>query len=331
MSAGEGMRGIIIEQVDRLLAAHSGAAALRRLEAGEWPEELWEALEGLGLPLLLVPEELGGIGLGWADAAAVWRVVGRYAAPAPVAECMLANGLAAAAGIEPRGGFSSFGQPAPFGRFAAQLLLEPAPGRLALHAPGSASPGQNIAREARDTMTPGPLLDEGTLPNTHGPRALRLGQALLRAALIAGAVEHALALAVDWANTRKQFGRALGKFQAIQQQLAVVASEAAAVSVAVSTAARAVDARGLEGAWFEIAAAKVVAGEAAQTTAATVHQVFAAIGITEDHELHHTTRRLWSWRDEGGSERAWAAEIGQAVLARGGAALWSDITAKDIP
>jgi len=57
------MRAIILEQVDRLLAAQSGAPALRRLEAGEWPEELWEALEGLGLPLLLVPEELGGIGL----------------------------------------------------------------------------------------------------------------------------------------------------------------------------------------------------------------------------------------------------------------------------
>lgn len=324
------MRAIILEQVDRLLAANSGAAALRRLEAGEWPEDLWEALEGLGLPLLLVPEELGGIGLGWADAAAVWQVVGRYAAPAPVAECMLANGLAAAAGIEPRGGFSTFGPKAPFGRFAAQVLLEPSPGRVALHAPGAATPGQNIAREARDAMAPGLLLAEGALPNTHGPRALRLGQALLRAALIAGAVEHALALAVDWANTRKQFGRALGKFQAIQQQLAVVASEAAAVSVAVSTAARAVDAHGLEGAWFEIASAKVVAGEAAQTAAATTHQVFAAIGITEDHELHHTTRRLWSWRDEGGSERAWAAEIGRAVLAQGGAALWPDITAKDI-
>jgi len=73
-----------------------------------------------------------------------------------------------------------------------------------------------------------------------------------------------------------------------------------------------------------------VAGEAAQTTAATVHQVFAAIGITEDHELHHTTRRLWSWRDEGGSERAWAGEIGRNTLAQGGAALWPDITARDI-
>ncbi len=325
------MRAIILEQVDRLLAANSGAPALRRLEAGGWPEDLWDALEGLGLPLLLVPEELGGIGLAWADAAAVWQVLGSYAAPAPVAECMLANGLAAAAGIEPRGGFTSFGPTAPFGRFAAQLLVEAGGGRVALHAPGTHRPGANIGREARDDMTPGALLAEGVLPNLHGPRALRLGTALLRAALIAGGVQHSLELAVDWANTRKQFGRALAKFQAIQQQLAVVASEAAAVAVAVSNAAQAVDARGLEGAAFEIACAKVVAGEAAQTTAATVHQVFAAIGITEDHELHHTTRRLWSWRDEGGSERAWAAEIGRAVLAQGGAALWPDITGRDIP
>ena len=325
------MRAIILEQVDRLLAAHAGAPALRRLEAGEWPGELWEALEGLGLPLLLVPEELGGIGLGWADAAAVWQVLGRYAAPAPVAECMLANGLLAAAGIEPRGGFTSFGATAPFGRFAAQLLLEPAPGRVALHAPGGHMPGANIGREPRDAMTSGALLAEGAMPNTHGPRALRLGTALLRSALIAGAVRHALALAVDWANTRKQFGRALAKFQAIQQQLALVASEVAAVSVAVSAAAQAVDARGLEGAAFEIAAAKIIAGEAAQTTAAITHQVFAAIGITEDHELHHTTRRLWSWRDEGGSERAWAGEIGRKILAQGGAALWPHITARDTP
>ncbi|MEI6162313.1 MAG: hypothetical protein WCP77_20975, partial [Roseococcus sp.] len=63
--------------------------------------------------------------------------------------------------------------------------------------------------------------------------------------------------------------------------------------------------------------------------AATVHQVFAAIGITEDHELHHFTRRLWAWREEGGTERFWAAEIGRAALARGGANLWPDITARD--
>ena len=318
-SLPDSMRDIILDQVERLLAAHPGG--LRAIEAGEWPAALWEALEELGLPLLLVPEALGGIGLGWADAVAVWQVVGRHGAPAPIGECMLANGLLASGGHEPRGGFTSFGVVAPFGRFAAQVLME-----NGLHAPGEVTHGANIAREPRDAVVPGALL----AASASNQRGLRLGEALLRAALMAGAAQHALDLAVDWANTRKQFGRALGKFQAIQQQLALVASEVAAMGVAAAAAGRAVEARGLVGAAFEIAVAKVIAGEGAQTTAAIVHQVFAAIGITEDHELHHTTRRLWSWRDEGGSERAWAAEIGRAALARGGAALWADITARDI-
>lgn len=315
----DSMRAIILDQVERLLAAHPG---VKGIEAGEWPEALWEALEGLGLPLLLVPEAMGGIGLGWADAVAVWRVVGRHGAPAPVGECMLANGLAAAAGIAPRAGFTSFGAVVPFGRFAAQILLDGV-----LHAPGAVTLGANIAREPRDAVSPGALLARGA----SNQRGLRLGEALLRAALMAGAAQHALDLAVDWANTRKQFGRALGKFQAIQQQLALVASEVAAMGVAVAAAGRAADSRGLEGAAFEIGCAKIIAGEGAQTTAAIAHQVFAAIGITEDHELHHTTRRLWSWRDEAGSERFWAGEIGRNTLARGGAALWPDITARDIP
>lgn len=315
----DSVREIILDQVERLLAAHPG---LKGVEAGEWPAALWEALEGLGLPLLLVPESLGGIGLGWADAVAVWQVVGRHGAPAPVGECMLANALLAAAGIEPRPGFTSFGPVAPFGRFAAQILMEDG----ALHAPGVVTPGTNIAREPRDHVCPGAKLAAGS----SNQRGLRLGTALLRAALMAGAAQHALDLAVDWANTRKQFGRALGKFQAIQQQLALVASEVAAMAVAAAAAGRAVDAHGLEGATFEIGCAKIIAGEGAHTTASITHQVFAAIGITEDHELHHTTRRLWSWRDEGGSERAWAAEIGRNALARGGANLWPDITARDI-
>jgi acyl-CoA dehydrogenase len=72
-----------------------------------------------------------------------------------------------------------------------------------------------------------------------------------------------------------------------------------------------------------------MAGEAAQVVAARVHQAFAAIGITEDHELHHFTRRLWAWRDEAGSDVTWASEIGRAVLERGGARLWADLTARD--
>ena len=323
------LRSILVEQVDRLVADGGGVALLRTVEAGEWPTALWAGLEEQGLNLALVPEEAGGVGLSWGDAAALWQVLGRHGAPAPIAETMLAAALLSAAGIEvPEGPLGLAQGAVPFGRHAARLVV-PKGGSLALHATGDCVPGENIGREPRDSVAPGERIACGKLPNTFGPRAALLGLALIRAALIAGALERILALAVDWANTRKQFGRAIGKFQAVQQQLAAMAGEVAAVSVAVSQAARAVDARGLAEAGFEIGCAKVVAGEAATMGAATVHQVFAAIGITEDHELHHFTRRLWAWREEGGTERFWAAEIGRAALARGGANLWPDITARD--
>ncbi len=323
------LRSILVEQVDRLVADGGGVALLRTVEAGEWPAALWAGLEEQGLSLALVPEDAGGVGLSWGDAAALWQLLGRHGAPAPIAETMLGAALLSAAGMEvPEGPLGIGLEGVPFGRHAARLVV-PKGASVALHAPGSCTEAENIGREPRDAMAAGERIARGELPNAFGPRAALLGMALIRAALIAGALERILGLAVDWANTRKQFGRAIGKFQAVQQQLAAMAGEVAAVSVAVSQAARVVDARGLADAAFEIGCAKVVAGEAATMGAATVHQVFAAIGITEDHELHHFTRRLWAWREEGGTERFWAAEIGRAALARGGANLWPDITARD--
>ncbi|MCX8133726.1 MAG: acyl-CoA dehydrogenase family protein [Roseococcus sp.] len=323
------MREIILEQTDRLLAEEAGVALLRRVEAGEWPGALWARCEELGLPLALVPEAAGGAGLAWADAAALWQVLGRHAAPVPLGEAMLAHALLAAAGLDAAAGFVTLGtSAAPFGRHAAAVLRHDR-GHIALHLPDSQVPHANIAREPRDRLTPGPLIGQGRLPQGWGARALRLGLALLRAALISGAARQALALAVEWANTRSQFGRPIGKFQAVQQSLAVAAGEVAALEVAVAAAARAVDRHGMEGAAFEIACAKVMAGEAAEAVAARAHQVFAAIGITEEHALHHLTRRMWAWRDEAGSAVTWAREIGRAALERGGARLWPDLTARD--
>jgi len=325
------LRSILTEQVDRLIGDAGGVALLRRIEAGEWPADLWDGLEGQGLALGLVPEEAGGVGLSWGDAVAIWQVLGRHGAPGPVAETMFAAALLASAGLEvPPGplGLACGTAAVPHGRHVAHIVrLEG--GTVALHEAGEARPDGNVGREPRDAVTPGPRIARALLPNRFGARAGLLGRALIRASMIAGALERVLALTVEWANTRKQFGRPIGKFQAVQQQLAAMAGEVAAVNVAVSQAARAADAHGLSGAAFEIGCAKVIAGEAATLGAATAHQVFAAIGITEEHELHHFTRRLWSWREEGGTERFWAAEIGRAALARGGANLWPDLTARD--
>lgn len=327
------IRDILVEQVERLLADQSSPALLRAAEAGTWPEALWAEVEALGLPLAMLPEEQDGAGLGWGDAAAVWHVVGRHGAPVPLAESMAAGGILAAAGIAPPAGLLALGVPRetglPWGRQAAHLvgILD---GSVVLHpATAHKHAAQPISRLPYDSRVPGPRAAAAPLPPALGPDAALLAGALLHAALIAGALEAVLDMTVDYANTRKQFGRAIGGFQAVQQLLARCAGEVAATGVAVANAGRAADRRGLAGAEFEIASAKVVAGEAAGIAADITHQVHAAIGFTDEHPLHLFTRRLWAWRDSCGTERFWARRIGAAALARGGDRLWADLTSRD--
>ena len=306
----------LAEQADRALTDAADVAVLRSLEAGAWPAATWDAMAALGLNGALVPEDAGGVGLGFSDVAPLLEVLGRHAAPVPLAEGILASALLAAAGITPPEGAISFGArrgAIPWGRHAGLAWDE----------------AGNIGHEPRDrARIIGAPVAEAVLPNGWGAEAGLLCTALMRAAQIAGAMQAALALAVDHANTRKQFGRPIGRFQAVQQQLAVFAAETSAASVAAAAAARAVDRRGLAAAAFEIGCAKITVGEAATRGAAIAHQVFAAMGITEEHQLHHFTRRLWSWREEGGSEAFWAKRIGQEAQTLSGA-LWPFITARE--
>ena len=70
-------------------------------------------------------------------------------------------------------------------------------------------------------------------------------------------------------------------------------------------------------------AADDVSGEEA---AAIAHQLHGAIGFTEEHDLHRYTKALWAWREEYGNEGEWNSRLGAQVTARGGAALWPEIT-----
>ena len=149
--------------------------------------------------------------------------------------------------------------------------------------------------------------------------------ALARAAQMAGALESILAQSVRYATERKQFGRPIGAFQAIQHQLAILAGHTAASGMAAANACRAAE-RGDP--TFEVAAAKVRVGEAAGVGASIAHQTHGAIGFTYEHSLHFSTRRLWSWRAEFGSESVWAAELGRRAAARGADQLWADLTAR---
>jgi len=214
----------------------------------------------------------------------------------------------------------------PFGR-AVWLLVPTAACRVETSA--------NLAGEPRDRLRFDDTLaaaavavenpaDEAMLgPVAGSPQPSPLG-ALMRSIQIAGVLERVLNQTVQYATERIQFGRPIAKFQAIQQQLAMLANEVVAARMAVASACAAMRAPGWDGSAM---VAKVICGNAAGRAAAIAHQVHGAIGFTHEHSLHWSTRRLWSWRAEYGGEAHWAREIGARAIRAGGAALWPRVTA----
>ena len=148
--------------------------------------------------------------------------------------------------------------------------------------------------------------------------------------LMAGAMEQALALSVEHVNTRQQFGRPLGKFQAVQQSLAVMACEVRAVDAAAGAMAARLDAAGFTDADFEIAAAKLRANRAVGVVTAIAHQVHGAIGFTQEYDLNRVTIPLMRWRGAHGNDAHWAGVLGRQVASLGGRGLWETLTARAV-
>ena len=127
--------------------------------------------------------------------------------------------------------------------------------------------------------------------------------------MMSGALEKAMDLAVTYAQERVQFGRPISKFQAVQQNLAVLAGQTAAAVAAANLGIEAL-AGPIRSAKFLIAVAKTRVGEAATLACEIAHQVHGAIGFTKEYALQLSTRRLWSWREEFGGDPEWAAKVG---------------------
>lgn len=338
------LQTILSDSVHRLMTAHATKQTIIAAEEGTWPKTLWDELVANGLTHVLVPEEQGGAGATWSDAYVVLKAAGEHAAPVPLAEAIVAGWILARAGITipegvitlmegdfllKEGRLSGKTTRVPFARHAthAVALVKSGWGVEAVLAPLEYAPltkDQNIAREARDT-----LIFENIVVETGWvelpANGLRLFGALARAVQMAGALDYLTAQSVAYANERTQFGKPIGKFQAIQQQLAVLSTQSAAAGIAAAHACAAAD-KGE--AAFEIAVAKVRVDDASSVATTIAHQVHGAIGFTYEHGLHFATRRLWSWRSEFGSGAEWADELGRAALERGADELWPYVTGR---
>jgi acyl-CoA dehydrogenase len=310
----------------------------------------WDEIEALGIADILVSEERGGSGADWDDACAVLQAAGHAQTPLPVAEAMIARKVVADAGLEvPRTQLSIAPNPVgtlardgrawkfsgvlssvPWGRDVASVVtivsLDGQPHGVVLAVQdASVHKKMNLADEPRDD------LQFDSAPALAAPAVTREAQhlfeyaALARTAQIAGALQSALERSIGYALERKQFGRPIGQFQAVQQQLALFGAETAAATCASRSAAIAAC---TGDASFEIAAAKLRANQAIGVATSIAHQVHGAIGFTREYALRQATQRLWSWRSEYGNDRYWSERLGRAVVERGADRFWEDLTGR---
>ncbi|ADP95818.1 acyl-CoA dehydrogenase family protein [Marinobacter adhaerens] len=341
------MRELFESTIERLLGDLSTTECIRSAESGGWAGGVWEALEENGFTLASVSEDNGGVGAGWGDLFVVARAAGRHMAPVPLVEMLLANWLLELAGLEAKGGVLTVApegmlertgnlisgdlRQVPWGRHShavVALLSEGERSSVVLLQTADASAvtkSNNVAGEPRDTLTFTSVspLAVGELPDGVGNSSLQLGGAMLRSAQMAGAMSKAMELSSNYAAERKQFGRPIAKFQAIQQQLAIMAEQTAAASVASESAFSASDSQ-LNA--FRIAAAKIATSDGASEAARIAHSVHGAIGFTQEYELQLLTRRLWSWRGEFGSSTFWSKVLGEHICASGSRNFWAAIT-----
>lgn len=340
------------EAAERVVRDLFDRDSVRRGSSGEWLSDGWRAVDALGLPQALVGEAQGGLGIDPAEAADMLRLVGYRAVPLPLAEAMLAASLLARSGIAVPDGPVTLAPPRrtavrferhadgwlaqgeathiPWGRDAAAIVLvadtAEGPCLAALSTrDGTIRRGHNLAGEPRDDFSIGAVIPAAAVrPADMAPDEAHAAGASLRTVMIAGAAQRLLDLTIDFASEHRQFGRPISKFQAVQQNLAVLAGQVALCRAAGDMAAQALFARDGQ---LAIAMAKSRAGEAATLAAHLAHQVHGAIGFTEEYDLHLFSRRILAWREEYGNEAEWNALVGRHCL-DGPAGAWALITSQ---
>lgn len=349
------MKDMIVESVTKMLENYSTKEIVNDSEKGIWAKELWDSLAENGMLTVAVKEELGGTGGDYIDAFAILQAAGKYAAPIPLAETYIANWLLAESGKQIQEGIltvayekektvfklqkdgsgwivSGKAAKVPWARYAEKVLAlsESEEGSCLALIPLDQAEiihGKNMAGEARDEVIfKDAVVEECAIipveKEETAKKLLYMG-ALTRCVMMAGALEKALETAVNHTKERIQFGRPIHRFQAVQHHISALAGEASAAAIAASYAVEKFQEDPFA---KEIAYAKTRINEAVGNANPVAHQVLAAIGFTYEHTLHHSTRRLWSWRDEFGTETEWEQIIADELLQLGKNELWDLIT-----
>ena len=133
--------------------------------------------------------------------------------------------------------------------------------------------------------------------------------ALCQAAQLVGLGRGLLEQSAAYVTQRRQFGRAVGEFQAVKHHLADVL-------VALEFARPLVHAAAVSGTARDVSAARVAAADAAYLAARAALQVHGAVGYTQEHDLSLWLLRVRALRSAWGTQTWHRRRVLDAVSAR---------------
>ncbi len=275
----------IADEVARFCAARCDDDVVKRCE-GKLPAQLWKELAELGVLALVTPEGDGAA----LELVAALEALGRAVFPGPLPATFLATQLlgdedrrAVAAGAA----VVSVGTPpllpwAPLAQVFVELDGERA---------WKAVPRGSI--EAVETLggEPWGRVELDRVEELHSVERGLVVYDVALAVYLAAAGLRLVEDTAEHARTRRQFGRAIGEFQAVAHPLADRFMELSGAATLARAAAFHFD-QGNEEAAVAAAAARLSASRAAVEAAYTCHQLFGAVGITLEGEVFHVSRRI---------------------------------------
>lgn len=298
----------LAEHMGSLFAQSSGWEAIRAAEPLGFDSSLWETVSQVGLPGICLAEAVGGGGGSFVDAAIVVEQAGRHLASVPLVEHIVASRLAAAAGIgaDDLAGIAD-------GSIRATVALSPTIDGIAALVPGGAvadlvfSPEDDrvvLTRQVPPMAGPpnlacAPLADVAVdgqpTAATYAAYARAVDEwRVLTACQLVGLAQRAHEIGVEYVKERRQFGRPVGAFQAVQHGLADLVPSLDGARRLAFQAARLIHEGDPQTPVMAAMAFSFAAQIARRATAASLHY-HGGYGVMLEYDIQLLYRRARGW------------------------------------
>jgi len=318
---------IILESFEKLLTAQATTQRVNEIDhGGDW-SFLWQQIENNGFVNMMLEESHDGASISFQNLFEYARLCGKLALPNPLIQSIIFKRchenvfgerdlLPITFAIKKQTDDSKVisAENIPFGKFSKCVLVYESHTKhrqialLPVHTvKNTNSSFKNLSYLDCDWQDG--LAEAAQLDSPYDWHSIG---AAVTAALISGALESLLKLTLQYAKDRKQFGRAIGKFQAIQQQISVLTELAAVAKTAAQLAFQTENIEQLD--QLQCAIAKAQCSVAATKCVKIAHAIHGAIGVTAEYQLQLFTRRLLEWSHDYGNAEYWHGLIGEDLI-----------------